>query len=78
VGGLETEDDDDDGYPERFVDVLPGTSVCFDIIPAMNETVPHQPEPMIYEAFIDVVGDGFTVLDTRTVYFLVPPSLAVE
>jgi hypothetical protein len=36
--------------------------------------VPAEAEPMIYKAFIDVVGDDVTVLDTRTIYFLVPPS----
>jgi hypothetical protein len=29
---------------------------------------------MIYKAFVDVVGDDVTVLDTREVYFLVPPE----
>ena len=28
----------------------------------------------VFRAFLNVVGDGITVLDTREVFFLVPPS----
>jgi len=78
VGGLATANDDDDPYPDKFVDVLPGTPVCFDIIPAVNNTVPPAAVPMIYMAYVDVVGDDVTVLDTREVYFLVPPTGVIE
>jgi hypothetical protein len=30
--------------------------------------------PQLYRATVDVVGDGVTVLDTRDVFFLVPPE----
>jgi hypothetical protein len=72
--GLATADTDSDGYPDKFIDVLPGTPVCFDIIPAQNDSVEPTGGPMIYKAFVDVVGDDVTVLDTREVYFLVPPE----
>jgi hypothetical protein len=78
VGGLDTVDDDDDDIPDKFVNVLPGTPVCFDIFPAMNETVPEIADPQVFKAFIDVLGDAFTVLDTREVFFLVPPSTPLE
>jgi hypothetical protein len=74
VGGLDTADTDSDPEPDMFVDVLPGTPVCFDIYPAMNVTVPETPDPQLYRCYVDVVGDSVTVLDTREVFFLVPPS----
>jgi len=72
ASGLATADDDDDSVPDRFVDVPPGTTVCFDIVPASNQTVPPSGSPAVYKAFLDVVGDGASVLDTRTIYFYVP------
>ena len=77
-GGLATADTDDDTYADTFIDVLPGTPVCFDIIPKQNDTVEPTDEPMIYMAYIDVIGDSVTVLDTREVYFLVPPVGIIE
>jgi hypothetical protein len=75
VGGLSTDDTDGDTTPDIFTDVLPGTTICFDIHPAENRTVLHTTEPQVFIAFIDVLGDGITLLDTRAVYFLVPPEL---
>jgi hypothetical protein len=78
VGGLPAVDDDSDPYLDKFVNILPGTPVCFDIYPAMNTIVPETPEPQVFNAFIDVLGDGFTILDTRDVFFLVPPESPIE
>ncbi len=75
VGGLPTADVDGDGVMETFPDVRPGTPVCFDIVPTMNVGVRPTGEPVLVRAFIDVLGDGVTVLDTREVYFLIPPDL---
>jgi hypothetical protein len=74
TGGFVLDDVDTDPYDDVFLDVLPGTPVCFDIIPAMNTTVPATSEPQVFKAFIDVIGDYVTTLDTREVFFLVPPS----
>jgi hypothetical protein len=49
--------------------------VCFDIYPERNMTVPATDEPQVFKAYVDVIGDGITVLDTRDVYFLVPPVI---
>jgi len=73
VGGLTTADADADGNADTFSDVRPGTPVCFDIIPRMNTTVMPTDRPQLFRAHIDVVGDGITVLDTRDVFFVVPP-----
>ena len=74
-GGLAAEDTDIDGWDDTFTSVLPGTMVCFDIYVKMNETVEPIEEPQIYLCDIEVLGDGVTVLDTRVVYFLIPPVI---
>jgi hypothetical protein len=73
VGGLPTSDVDRDGVDETFPDVTPGTPVCFDIVARMNTTVMPTAAPQLFRAQVDVIGDGVTVLDTRDVYFVVPP-----
>jgi hypothetical protein len=78
VGDLATGNSDSDPEADYFVDVIPGTPVCFDIIPAQNDTVAPSSIPVIYTAFVDVIGDSVTVLDTREVYFLVPPVGLIE
>ncbi len=75
VPGLSAIDADGDTLLDTFIDVLPGTSVCFDIYPRMNATVPATEEPQVYMAYVDVIGDDITVLDTRDVYFLIPPVI---
>jgi len=75
VGGLSVEDTDSDTYPDIFVGVLPGTTVCFDITPRRNEVVEPTDEPQVFLAYVDVLGDGITVLSTRQVYFLIPPEI---
>jgi hypothetical protein len=78
VGGLPVLDTDDDGDAEIFNDIDPGTPVCFDIFPKENTTVEPASEPQLYTAYIDVIGDSVTVLDTREVFFLIPPSSPIE
>ena len=46
----------------------------FDIFAARNTTVPPTDTPQLFRAGVDVLGDGVTVLDTREVFFLVPPD----
>jgi hypothetical protein len=67
-------DFDGDGTLDGFAGVTPGTDLRYTIT-AMNDCVPPQPEPQVFMAFIDVIGDGTTVLDTQLVTILVPPDL---
>jgi hypothetical protein len=60
---------------DAFVDVRPGTTVCFVIHAAQNTIVEPTTEPQIFMATIQVWGDHVTVLDERDVYFLVPPVI---
>jgi hypothetical protein len=75
---LPATDADGDTHPDTFADVLPGTYVCFDIVPRENTTVPATTEPQLFRAQVQVLGDAITVLDTRDVFFLVPPETYVR
>lgn len=72
AGGLTAADTDSDGHPDTFQGVTAGTRVCFDIVVRQNVTVMPTREPQIFRATLRVIGDGFTELDSRDVYFLVP------
>ena len=75
TSGLATADSDGDGHPDYFPTVFPGTGVCWDIVPRPNVTVPATADAQIFRATIDVIGDGYTPLDSRDVFFLVPPVI---
>lgn len=68
-------DTNGDGVRDTFPDVTPGTRVCFDIVVKQNDTVMQTREPQLFRATLTVVGDGFTPLDSRDVFFLVPPTV---
>jgi hypothetical protein len=71
------EDTDADGYADTFRSVTPGNPVCFDIIVKQNDTVMPTRDPQLFRATLRVLGDGFTELDRRDVFFLVPPEVVV-
>jgi hypothetical protein len=75
TSGLVTLDQDADTVVDTFTDVLPGTPVCFDVVPRRNETVAPTAAPQIYGATIRIHGDHITVLDERRIWFVVPPEL---
>ncbi len=76
VAWNEVADMDGDGVDDHFLNVPGGTPVCFDIYPARNEFVEPTDEPQLFEGVIEVVGDDVSVLDSRSVYFLVPPDVS--
>jgi hypothetical protein len=68
-----TADGDGDGRLDSFPSLIPGTRVCWDVVPiAQNEIAPATTEPQLFIARITVNGDG-SPLDTRDVFFLIPP-----
>ena len=73
VPGLPVRDANGDGVMDTFVGVRNNVPVCFDIYPRQNARVMPTDRPQVFKARIEVLGDGVTVLDTRDVYFLVPP-----
>jgi hypothetical protein len=73
--GWTVTDGDSDGHDDTFLQVSPGNPVCWDIHVKDNYTVPATEHPQVFTATIDVWGNGVTQVDTRTVYFLVPPVI---
>lgn len=68
-----TADSDGDGRADTFPSLIPGTRVCWDVVPiAQNNTVPATTEPQLFIARLTVNGDG-SPLDTRDIFFLIPP-----
>ena len=74
ANGLNDIDTNADSFDDAYVDVRTGTPVCWKLIPKINTTVPATDQPQLFRATIEVLGDGVTVLDTREVFFLVPPE----
>ncbi len=74
-GGLTAVDRNGDLVNDTFAHVLAGTRVCFDVVPRQNHTVMAMTTPQMFKATIVVKGDGVATLDTRDVYFLVPPAI---
>ncbi len=70
-------DTNGDLYLDTFPAVTPGTRVCFDIVVKENVSVPPTGAPQLFKATLEVIGNGITVLDTREVFFLVPPKVEV-
>lgn len=69
------EDTNADGYLDTFRGVTAGQRVCFDIVVKDNTTVMPTLVPQLFRGTINVIGDGFTPLDERDVFFLVPPTI---
>ena len=58
-----------------FYRVVPGTRVRFTIFFQNGDVYPGaSQDSTLFHAYIDVLGDGVTVLDTREVYILVPAN----
>jgi hypothetical protein len=74
AAGLSDQDSNSDGFDDYYVDVRAGTPVCWKVVSKQNTTVPATNEPQLFRATVEVYGDGVTVLDSRDVYFLVPPA----
>ena len=73
TGGLTDRDTDNDQHPDQFVRVKNGIPVCWKIVVKKNTTVLPDKVPHLYKARVEVRGDGSAVLDSRRVFFLVPP-----
>lgn len=67
-------DSDGDGVDDAFQNVTPGSTVFFDVI-AQNSHVESTDSPQLFEAFIDVLGNGVALLDTQRVSIIVPPQV---
>ena len=72
--GYGTTDSDQDGYDDRFVQILPGSPVCWRIHVKQNVSVEAAVTPQMFKATVEVYGTGGALLDSREVFFLVPPE----
>ncbi|MFH2005235.1 MAG: hypothetical protein ABI333_01485 [bacterium] len=70
------EDTDADGYTDKFLAVNAGLPVCWKIHVKQNTTVPANDDIQIFRAEVHLWGNGVTLLDTRTVWFVVPPNIS--
>lgn len=69
----DTADTDADSRADAFPTLRPGTPVCWDVHPVASNTIIQATDsPLVFIAKLTVSGDG-SPLDSRTVYFLVPP-----
>jgi hypothetical protein len=75
VSGLGTADTDGDTFPDIFSEIIPGTVVCFHMSVNRNEVIEPEEEPLTFKAFLEIMGDEITILDTRQVIFMVPPHI---
>ena len=76
VDWQDLEDSNSDGHMDKYLDVPAGTPVCWKIHVKENQTVQPTQDIQIFKAFVELWGDDVTLLDTRTVYFVVPPELS--
>jgi hypothetical protein len=74
ANGLTEEDGNGDTFPDRYLGVRAGTPVCWRLVTKMNTTVASTAAWQFFHATVPVVADGVTTLETRDVYFLVPPD----
>ncbi len=68
------EDTDGDGHDDTFPALLPGTPVCWRVVPARNDSIAPTGVPQVFRARLTVYGDD-SPLDARIVYFLIPPDI---
>jgi hypothetical protein len=61
------------GVDDTFVGVTPGTQVFFDVVAENDRCALPTFEPQVFNATIEVLGDGVTVLDSLEVTVIVPP-----
>jgi len=77
-GLTDIDSDPPDGFKDQYLGVTAGTPVCWRLIPKQNTTVMPTDQPQLFQATVEVYGDGITLLDERDVYFVVPPGVEVE
>ena len=65
-----------DGHDDAFPRLVPGTGVCWDVVPLMNDFQEPASSPLVYKALLTVRASGSRV-DDREVFFLVPPKIDI-
>ncbi len=73
--GYNSSDSSGNGYHDIFLGILPGSPVCWKIHVKENVSIEADVEPQMFMATVMVYGEGGALLDTRDVYFLIPPDI---
>ncbi len=74
TSGLDTSDVEPiDGIPDTFDDVTPGMQPCFNLILKTNTTVAPTGVEQVFRADLIVKANGVSDVDSRKVFFRVPP-----
>jgi hypothetical protein len=63
-----------DGFDDAYPSILPGTSVCWDLVARTNTRVRPLPVPQVFRGRVIVSGDQSS-LSSALVYFVVPPEI---
>lgn len=74
ASGLGTDDADGDGNPDRYAGVIPGTGLCWRLVPKANDSVPATSIVQRFHATVRVFADVDVALDARELTFVVPPA----
>lgn len=74
TGTASVADTDGDGFDDAFPSLRPGTPICWDVVARENTFVMPTGRPQVFQAEVVVRGDG-SILDTRRIFFLVPPDV---
>jgi hypothetical protein len=75
TNGLTEIDTNADTFPDSYSAVRAGTPVCWRIAAKPNTAIAAADEPQVFRARIDIEADATTTLQTRDVYFVVPPTV---
>jgi hypothetical protein len=73
--GVPTADLDSDGFQESHQDLLPGTPICWNVVPMASapSSVVETAALQTFQLEMTIRGNGSAILDQVQVFFLVPP-----
>jgi hypothetical protein len=69
-------DNEPDGHDDEYLAVKPGTPMCWKIHVKKNTTVKPTDAVQVFQASVRLTGNGNIDLDTRKVFFVVPPDVS--
>ncbi len=68
------QDNEPDGHDDEYLGVKPGTPMCWKIHVKKNTSVQPTDTLQIFQASVRLKGNDVIDLDTRKIYFVVPPA----
>jgi hypothetical protein len=74
TAGLTTQDTNADTFADTFVNVPAATPVCWSLVTKATAALAPAQAPRVFKARIDARAEGFSVVDSSEVVFIVPPA----